>query len=62
MLAEIPIGFWAFWLGVGLVLFVAFAWTMVRLAVRVDDTRDDELPKGGHAPKELNDEAEGSRS
>lgn len=60
--AAIPIGFWAFWLVVGLVLYVAFAWTLIRLAVRSDETRDDDVPEREHAPKELTDETEGSRA
>lgn len=55
MLAEIPIGFWAFWLGVGLVVYVAFVWTMVRLAVR-SDTSNEETREA------LTDETKGSRA
>lgn len=62
MLAEIPIGFWAFWLAVGLVLYVAFAWTMIRLAVRSDEIGHDEPPQREHVRKELTDETEGSRA
>lgn len=61
MLAEIPIGFWTFWLGAGLVLYVTFAWTTIRLAVRWDDRRGEQAPPGGeHATKALDNETEGS--
>ena len=61
MLAEIPIGFWAFWLAVGIVLFVAFAWTIVRLAVRWDDRESKQTPpEGEQATNTLDDKTEGS--
>ena len=48
MLAEIPIGFWAFWLAVGIVLYVAFVWTMIRLAARWNDRQPHEsAPEAG---------------
>lgn len=36
MLAEIPIGFWGFWFGVGIVLYCGLVWALIRLAVRSD--------------------------
>lgn len=62
MLAEIPIGFWAFWLALGLVLYIAFVWTMVRLAVRSDERSHEERPGSEDAPKARTDDTEGSHA
>lgn len=49
MLAEISTGFWGFWFGVGVVLYVVLAWTMIRVAVRWDRRRADErMPRTTH--------------
>lgn len=62
MLAEIPIGFWAFWLAAGVVLYVALTWMLIRVAVRWDERRGDAPHEGGQAAELLTDEMEGSRT
>lgn len=36
LVGEIPVGFWAFWLAAGFVLYVVLVWVLIRLAVRSD--------------------------
>lgn len=53
------IGFWGFWLAVGLVVYVAFVWALVRLAVRADEA-GHESREGEHVPSTLTKDTEGS--